>query len=44
MANGARSMSQIALGFIPEPLVVTFEKLLPSKKLPENISVTKKES
>ena len=35
-------MSQIALGFIPEPLVVTFEKLLPSRKLPENISVTKK--
>lgn len=35
-------MSQIALGFIPEPLLVPFEKLLPSRKLPENINGTKK--
>jgi ParB-like chromosome segregation protein Spo0J len=35
-------MSQIALGFIPEPLLVPFDKLLPSRKLPENINGTKK--
>ena len=35
-------MSQIALGFIPEPLLVPFDKLLPSRKLPENIHGTKK--
>ena len=35
-------MSQIALGFIPDPLVVPFDKLLPSRKLPENINGTKK--
>ncbi len=35
-------MSQIALGFIPDPLVIPFDKLLPSRKLPENINGTKK--
>lgn len=35
-------MSQIALAFIPEPLVITFEKLLPSRKLQGNINGTKK--
>jgi hypothetical protein len=35
-------MSQIALGFIPDPLVVPVDKLLPSRKLPENINGTKK--
>lgn len=35
-------MSQIALGFIPDPLVVPLDKLLPSRKLPENINGTKK--
>lgn len=35
-------MSQIALGFIPEPLTVPFDKLLPNRKLPENINATKK--
>jgi hypothetical protein len=35
-------MSQIALGFIPEPVVVPFDRLLPSRKLPENINSTKK--
>lgn len=35
-------MSQIALGFIPDPLVVSLDKLLPSRKLPENINGTKK--
>jgi ParB-like chromosome segregation protein Spo0J len=35
-------MSQIALGFIPEPLLVPFDKLLASRKLPENIHETKK--
>ena len=34
-------MSQIALGFIPDPLVVPLDKLLPSRKLPENINGTK---
>ena len=35
-------MSQIALGFIPDPLLVPFCKLLPSRKLPENIIGSKK--
>lgn len=35
-------MTQIALGFIPEPLLVPFDKLLPSRKLPENINITRK--
>lgn len=35
-------MTQIALGFIPEPLLVPFDKLLPSRKLPESITGTRK--
>jgi len=35
-------MSQIALGFIPEPLIVPIAMLLPSKKLPPNINSTRK--
>lgn len=35
-------MSQIALGFIPDPMTVTFEKLLPSRKLPENVTNSRK--
>jgi hypothetical protein len=35
-------MTHIALGFIPEPLLVPFDKLLPSRKLPENITGTRK--
>jgi len=35
-------MSQIALGFIPDPMTVTFDKLLPSRKLPENVITSRK--
>ena len=35
-------MSKISLGFIPEPLVIAFDRLLPSRKLPENIDGTRK--
>jgi len=35
-------MSQIALGFIPHPTSITFDKLLPSRKLPENVAASKK--
>jgi len=35
-------MSQVALGFIPEPLIVPIEKLLPSKKLPLNCNSSRK--
>lgn len=35
-------MSHISLGFIPEPLVVSFDILLPSRKLPDNILKSKK--
>lgn len=35
-------MSQIALGFIPDPMTVTFDKLLPSRKLPENVVTSRK--
>jgi len=35
-------MSQIALGFITKPMVVPFDNLLPSRKLPDNIIRTAK--
>ncbi len=35
-------MSQIALGFIPDPITVSIDKLLPSRKLPENVTNSKK--
>lgn len=35
-------MSQIALGFIPKPMVVPFDNLLPSRKLPDNVIRTTK--
>ncbi len=35
-------MSQIALGFIPDPMTVNFDKLLPSRKLPENVITSRK--
>ena len=35
-------MSQVALGFIPEPMTVPFEKLLPSRKLPDNVTTSRK--
>jgi hypothetical protein len=35
-------MSQIALGFIPDPLTISFEKLLPSRKLPDNVTSSRK--
>ncbi|BDU57934.1 chromosome partitioning protein ParB [Limnohabitans sp. MORI2] len=35
-------MSNVSLGFIPEPVLVKFEKILPSRKLPENINVSRK--
>ncbi len=35
-------MSQIALGFIPDPMTVNFDKLLPSRKLPENVTSSRK--
>ena len=35
-------MNQVALGFIPEPMLVQFEKILPSRKLPGNIDVSRK--
>jgi len=35
-------MSQIKLGFIPEPITLSTEKILPSRKLPANLIDTKK--
>ena len=35
-------MSQIKLGFIPEPITLSIEKILPSRKLPANLIDTKK--
>ena len=35
-------MSQVALGFIPEPLIIPIELLLPSKKLPINTNTSRK--
>lgn len=35
-------MKQITLGFIPEPIVLTFDKLLPSKSIPDNLKSSKK--
>jgi hypothetical protein len=35
-------MSQIALGFIPDPMTINFDKLLPSRKLPENVITSRK--
>lgn len=35
-------MSKVFLGFIPEPILVKFEQILPSRKLPANINVSRK--
>lgn len=35
-------MNRVALGFKPEPMLVKFEKILPVRKLPENINVSRK--
>ena len=35
-------MTQSRLGFIPEPITVAFEKLLPSRKPPEDLALSRK--
>lgn len=35
-------MNKVALGFVPEPKVIRLDKILPSRKLPENISLSRK--
>lgn len=35
-------MNQVPLGFIPEPLLVSFDKILPSHKLPNKIAFSSK--
>ena len=35
-------MTQSRLGFIPEPITVAFEKLLPSRKQPEGLALSRK--
>ena len=35
-------MTQSRLGFIPEPITVAFEKLLPSRKPPEGLALSRK--
>ena len=35
-------MTQSRLGFIPEPITVAFEKLLPSRKPPEGLAHSRK--
>lgn len=35
-------MTQMHLGFVPEPITVAFEKLLPSRKPPEGLAHSKK--
>lgn len=35
-------MSNPLLGFVPDPITVPFDKLLPSKKLPHGLEGSKK--
>ena len=35
-------MTTVALGFVPEPLVVPLDRVLPSRKLPEGLAVSRK--
>ena len=35
-------MTQTRLGFVPEPITVEFEKLLPSRKPPEGLALSRK--
>ena len=35
-------MSKLPLGFVPEPITIRFEKLLPSRKPPDGIAISRK--
>jgi len=35
-------MSQLPLGFVPEPVTISFEKLLPSRKPPDGLALSRK--
>lgn len=35
-------MTQVAIGFIPEPLSIPLEKILPSRKVPEGLEISKR--
>lgn len=35
-------MTTVALGFVPEPLVVSLDRVLPSRKVPEGLAVSRK--
>jgi hypothetical protein len=35
-------MSKLPLGFVPEPITITFDKLLPSRKPPEGLALSRK--
>lgn len=35
-------MKQMPLGFIPEPVVIAFDKLLPSRKAPDGLPISRK--
>ena len=35
-------MSQLPLGFVPEPITIAFEKLLPSRKPPDGLATSRK--
>lgn len=35
-------MTSMILGFIPDPITVSFDKLLPSRKTPENLTLSRK--
>lgn len=35
-------MSQLPLGFVPEPITIAFDKLLPSRKPPEGLATSRK--
>ncbi len=35
-------MSRVTLGFIPEPILVSLERILPSRKVPERLQTSRK--
>ena len=42
MAEGTGSMSGVSLGFVPEPLTLPLDMILPSRKPPEGLATSKK--
>lgn len=42
MAGGAADVTKIALGFVPEPLVVLLDRVLPSRKVPVGLALSRK--